>query len=112
MKLPSPKALNADVALHYFLNGGAPQLLYHKDIPIKGSNSCLEFLFAMNRFILVLCVDFARLEGRLSLNFKTCLAMFSLCLYGHGFHLQSGVVPNLPFNDMHSSFDTFAKLEK
>ena len=55
-------------------------------LPIKGSNSCLEFLFAMDRVILVLCVDFARVGGRLSLNFKTCLPMFSLCLYGHGFH--------------------------
>ena len=35
MKLPSPKALNADVALHYFLNEGAPQLLYHKDYQLR-----------------------------------------------------------------------------
>ena len=57
-------------------------------------------------------MDFARVGGILSLNFETCLAMFNLCWYGQGFHLQSGALPNLPLNVVQSTFDTLAKLEK
>ena len=84
MKLPNLKALNADVALHCFLNGAAQQLLYHRDGELK-----------------------ARI-----LALTSCFAMFSLCWYGQGFHLQSGVVPNLAFNVVQSAFDTLTKLEK
>lgn len=111
MKLPRLKALTANVALHYFSNGEAQQPLSQR-VPMRGSNSCLDFLLAMNWVTLLLWVDFARLGEILSLNFDTCLAMSSLCWYGQGFHLQFGMFPNLPFNVVQSAFDTLAKLEK
>ena len=50
--------------------------------------------------------------GSFALKLSTCLAIFSLTVYDHGFHLQSLVDPNLLFSVAQSSFETFAKLEK
>ena len=59
-----------------------------------------------------LFVEAARLVGSFALKFSTCLAIFSLTVYDHGFHLQSLVDPKLPLSVTQSSFETFAKLEK
>ena len=79
---------------------------------ISGSEYCLDFLLAINWVTFALFVEAARLVGSFALKLSTCLAIFSLTLYDHGFHLQSLVDPNFLFSVTQSSFETFCKTGK